>query len=100
MNIGLRYAAFAEALTLLVLVFVAMPLKYGAEMPAATSIMGPIHGMMFMLFIWFVIRSWSEGTLERGEAARLIIGAFLPFGGIINERWLRNRRSERSANAL
>ena len=90
---GLKRAAIFEALTLLALFCVAMPLKYWAGVPSAVSIMGPIHGLAFMVFLWFVIRSWAEGLINRLGALRLFIGAFIPFGGFVNERWLR-RRSE------
>ena len=90
---GLTRAAVVEAVTLLVLFGVAMPLKYGAGVPEAVSVMGPVHGLAFMVFVWFVIRSWAEGLIGPGGAARLLVGAFVPFGGFVNERWLR-RRSE------
>ena len=90
---GLKRAAIFEALTLLALFCVAMPLKHWAGVPSAVSIMGPIHGLAFMVFLWFVIRSWAEGLINWLGALRLFIGAFIPFGGFVNERWLR-RRSE------
>ena len=90
---GLRRAAFLEAVTLLALFGVAMPLKYWAGIDRATSVTGPIHGLAFMVFVWFVIRSWAEGIVGPGGAARLLAGAFVPFAGFVNERWLA-RQSE------
>ena len=90
----LRYAAFAEAVTLVALVCIAVPLKRIADIPAATSILGPIHGGMFLFFVWIVIRSWAEGLINGLGAGRLLIGAFIPFGGFINERWLSRRFAE------
>ena len=91
--IGLRRAAIFEALTLLALFCVAMPLKYWADVPQAVSVVGPVHGLAFMVFIWFVTRSWAEGIINGLGALRLFIGAFVPFGGFVNERWL-HRQSE------
>ena len=91
--IGLMRAAIFEAITLLALFCVAMPLKYWVDLPQAVSFMGPLHGLAFIVFLWFVIRSWAEGLINGLGALRLFIGAFLPFGGFINERWLR-RQSE------
>lgn len=91
--IGLRRAAVLEAWTLILLFGGAMPLKYIACVDQATTIMGPIHGLAFMMFCWFVIRSWAEGILNASGAGRLFIGAFIPGAGFINERWLR-RQSE------
>ncbi|WP_224816386.1 DUF3817 domain-containing protein [Hasllibacter sp. MH4015] len=84
----LRYAAFAEAVTLASLFCIAMPLKRLADVPVATSILGPIHGIVFLLFIWIVIRSWAEGLVNVWGAGRLVLGAFIPFAGFVNERWL------------
>lgn len=91
--VGLQRAAIFEALTLLALFCVAMPLKHWANVPQAVSVVGPIHGLAFMVFLWFVIRTWAEGLIDQLGALRLFIGAFVPFGGFINERWLR-RQSE------
>ena len=92
--IGLRRAAIAEALTLLALVGFAMPLKYLFGLPLAVSVVGPIHGLAFMVFLWFVIRSWAEESVNAKGALRLIAGAFIPAGGFINERWLRRQQTE------
>ena len=92
----LRYAAIAEAVTLMALVCIAMPLKRLADIPAATSILGPIHGAMFLFFVWIVIRSWAEGLIHGLGAARLLIGAFIPFAGFMNERWLNTRFARRA----
>ncbi len=88
---GLMHAAILEAVTLLALFGVAMPLKYWAGIPQAVSFMGPIHGLAFMVFLWFVIRSWAEGLINWVGVLRLFIGAFIPFGGFVNERWLRHQ---------
>ncbi|GGA91284.1 hypothetical protein GCM10011491_19110 [Brucella endophytica] len=93
----LRTLALAEAVTLLILLFVAVPLKHLAGMPEATRVMGPIHGLMFLAFSWATIRSLSEGLIVGRDAVRLFIGACLPFGGIVNERWLRGKLAERAA---
>ncbi|WP_305984619.1 DUF3817 domain-containing protein [Roseibium sp. MMSF_3544] len=92
--IGLMRAAIFEALTLLALFCVAIPLKYWADVPQAVSIMGPVHGLAFMVFLWFVIRSWAEGLINRFGALRLFFGAFIPFGGFVNERWLRRQSGD------
>ncbi|MDR6820983.1 integral membrane protein [Neorhizobium sp. 2083] len=90
----LRWFALAEATTLLVLVLVAVPLKHFAGIPDATRVMGPIHGLAFLVFCYAVIRSASEGWLTKGEVARLLIGAFIPFGGFVNERWLKAKKAD------
>ncbi len=87
---GLRLTALAEATTLLLLVGFAVPLKHLGDSPSLVSILGPIHGATFMVFLWFVVRSWAEGLINGVGAVRLFVGALLPLGGFINERWLRS----------
>lgn len=91
---GLMRAAIFEALTLLALFCVAMPLKYLTGLPMAVSVMGPVHGVAFMVFAWFVVRSWAGGLIGGWGALRLFVGAFIPFGGFVNERWLRRQVEE------
>ena len=86
---GLRLAAIFEAGTLLALVAIAMPLKYFFDVPQAVSVVGPIHGLVFLIFMWFVSRSWAEKLVNGKGASRLVLGAFIPMGGFLNERWLR-----------
>jgi integral membrane protein len=93
--IGLMRAAIFEALTLLALFCVAMPLKYFAGVPQLVSVMGPIHGLAFVIFLWFVIRSWAEGLISWPGATRLFVGAMIPFGGFVNERWLRRKMEQK-----
>lgn len=89
---GLMRAAQLEALTLLAHFCVAMPLKYLADVPQAVFLVGPVHGLAFILFVWFVIRAWSEGLVGPSGALRLVAGAFIPFGGFVCERWLRSQK--------
>jgi integral membrane protein len=102
MNRGtvLRWLAVIEAVTLLILVLVAVPLKHFAGIAEATRIVGPVHGLAFIAFCWAVIRSSSEGWLSKRDVTRLLIGAFIPFGGIVNERWLQGRLTEAKVDAL
>lgn len=89
--IGLRVSAIAEAVTLLALFAVAMPIKYMLGEAQLVSIIGPVHGLAFMVFLWFVLRSWAEGIIDGTGVVRLVIGAMLPVGGFVNEHWLRKQ---------
>jgi integral membrane protein len=47
----IRLIALLEGSTLLLLLFVALPLKYKLGIPMAVSVMGPIHGIAFMFYL-------------------------------------------------
>lgn len=85
---GLRIAAAAEATTLLLLVGVAVPLKHLADWPTAVQVLGPIHGLAFVAYLWLVLQSLGAGLLSRGEAVRLVLSAFVPVAGYLAARSL------------
>lgn len=45
----LRTMGFIEGMSLLILLFIAMPLKYWAGLPLAVTIVGSVHGGLFIL---------------------------------------------------
>lgn len=77
----LRIVAFLEGLSLLLLLFIAMPLKYFFDQPEMTSIIGSAHGFLFLLFVGLVIyeaisRSWEFWS----RTLPLLVSSFVPFG--------------------
>ena len=90
----LRITAFAEAVTLILLVCVAVPLKYMLGMPAVVSAIGPVHGVAFLGFLVVIMYALGEGLISRWGALRLFLGSLIPFGGFLNERWLARQAAE------
>jgi integral membrane protein len=89
----LRRASFVEASTLLTLLLVAVPLKHALGYAVATRIMGPVHGAAFVFYAWCVIATVSGGDWTPRELTRLIVGAFIPFGGFANAGLLRRKEA-------
>ncbi|ASB90986.1 DUF3817 domain-containing protein [Bacillus sonorensis] len=85
----LRAMGFIEGMSLLILLFVAMPLKYWAGYPMAVTIVGSLHGGLFiiylivLLYVTFTLR-WSL----KWPAAGLVV-AFIPFGNFLYDRGLK-----------
>ena len=52
-----RITALLEGWSYLVLLFVAMPLKYAAGLPLAVRIAGSLHGFLFLVFIAALYRA-------------------------------------------
>lgn len=76
----LRIVAFLEGCSLLLLVFIAMPVKYLLDIPEATMAIGMIHGVLFVLFIAATIvisimQKWSVG-----RAILVMASSVFPFG--------------------
>ncbi len=51
----LRVIAFAEGVSFLILLFIAMPLKYIWGQPSAVKNFGTVHGLLFILYILYVL---------------------------------------------
>lgn len=74
-----RYVAIAEGVSFLVLLFVAMPLKYFVGIPEAVKYVGWAHGVLFMLYIPLLLLAapvlrWGFLMVLRGFLASLIPG--------------------------
>ncbi len=85
-----RSVAIAEGISFLILLFVAMPLKYLAGEPLAVKLVGWAHGV---LFVWYWIAAVPLFTKLKWDVERIVgLGAasVLPFGTFVMERkWLR-----------
>ena len=88
----MRIASVLEATTLAVLVLVAVPLKHAFGMPALVSVMGPVHGLAFLFYIWMLIQSHFQIGWSGREWVRMILCAFIPLAGFVNERLLKHRQ--------
>ena len=85
-----RKIAFAEGVSFLVLLFIAMPLKYFAGFPMAVTIVGSIHGALFVAFmvLAFLVREKYNKSLGWGFKA--FIASIVPFGTFyMDKQWRR-----------
>jgi integral membrane protein len=77
----LRLYAFLEGISLLVLTFVAVPLKYIFNQPDWVKTIGPIHGALFLLFVFEALRTGIEQKWKFTETTwKVILASFIPFG--------------------
>src|ERR1700716_3768888 len=87
----MRLVSLLEGATLVALLFVAPPLHPIPRHTHAPSILGPIRGMGFRLYVWMLIQTVSGADWSRAEIARAVIVAFIPFGAFANERFLKRK---------
>ena len=88
----LRAASLAEGLTLLALLGIGVPLKHSADLPQVVAILGPVHGMAFLVYLWAVLATTSGTPGWRGaDIARLLLSAFVPFGAWWTLHYLRKK---------
>lgn len=90
----LRKVSLAEGVSFLVLLGIAMPLKYMAGDPTAVKIVGWVHGALFVALSALVLRAYGAGRLSFGESAMLWVAALLPFGPFWMDRRLRTKLAD------
>ena len=84
----LQFIGTYEAISFLLLLLVAMPLKYWAGMPQAVTIVGALHGLLFVLYLLAVAHVWLACRWSLLKVAAAVIAAFLPFGPLVVDRKL------------
>ncbi|WP_186756628.1 DUF3817 domain-containing protein [Echinicola salinicaeni] len=89
-----RYISMAEGASFLILLFIAMPLKYTMDMPLAVKYVGWAHGILFMVYVYLVFptRSILNWTFRRTLFA--LIASVLPFGPFLFDRKIKNQLKE------
>ncbi|WP_414448033.1 DUF3817 domain-containing protein [Burkholderia sp. 22PA0099] len=95
----LRISCIAEGITLLLLLCVAVPLKHLAGANWAVHLMGPVHGLTFLVHGWLALRTASEANWRGTDTAALLGLALVPFGGFVNAARLSRRIDAQRAEA-
>ena len=86
----LRFIGFIEGISYLVLLGIAMPLKYLAGLPLAVRVVGSLHGLLFVLFFLAV----AEVTIRRPWWSasfwlKAFVASIVPLGTFVFDRWLQ-----------
>lgn len=89
-----RIIGFLEGMSFIILMFVAMPLKYLLDKPLAVEIVGMAHGVLFVLFVLFTlyltaIKKWSLLKIT----APLLLSSILPFGTFVADKKILSKLS-------
>lgn len=88
-----RMAAIAEGISYIVLLFIAMPIKYMAGEPRAVLYTGWVHGVLFMIYILTLTIAATRLEWKFMKSMVAFVASLIPFGTFILDRSLR--REER-----
>lgn len=81
--------AVTEGWSYILLVFVAMPLKYIAKQPAPVKYLGWLHGVLFIGFCLLLLIVWVERKWSFKRAALAFFLSFVPFGTFWLDKQIR-----------
>ncbi len=84
-----RLINFIEGISYLILVFIAMPLKYMFDYPIATKISGMAHGVLFIIFLIMLSQAIQKYKFDAKFSIILFVASLIPFGTTWTDRKLK-----------
>lgn len=90
----LRLIGFLEGASFLLLVGIAMPLKYWAGWPDAVRVVGMAHGVLFLAYLAAILHAHLDYDWPIKRSALLVLASLLPFGPFIADRKLLRDQPE------
>ena len=81
--------ALAEGSSFLLLLFVAMPMKYLMGMPKVVTVAGAIHGVLFLLYVVQLVKLRTNHQWDNKFSFYAFIASILPFGPFVFDKYLR-----------
>lgn len=88
-----RMIALAEGTSFLILLCIAMPMKYFMGMPLAVRIVGLIHGILFLLYVGQLARLRTTYQWDNRFVIQAFVASILPFGTFLFDRYLREKEA-------
>ncbi len=82
----LRRVALLEGVSFLLLLGVAMPLKYLAHMPMPVKVVGWAHGALFVLLCFLLMQTMMATGWSFKRCFMVFVAALLPFGPFVLDR--------------
>ncbi|UJA19478.1 DUF3817 domain-containing protein [Thermoleophilia bacterium SCSIO 60948] len=89
-----RIVALTEATTFLLLLVLgtAVDQLFGERL--GVTVLGPIHGLLFVAYVLIALGIREREGWTSKQTVTILLGAVLPFGGYVVDRWLVRRESE------
>ena len=85
-----RIIAFLEGVSYLLLLFVAVPIKYNLGDPAYVKLLGMPHGLLFMAYLVLAYLLKDDQKWERKTFLIILAASVVPFGTFyIDKKFLR-----------
>lgn len=90
----LRAVGIAEGLSFILLLGVAMPLKYLAGIPLAVRIVGSLHGFLFLALLVVLGQAASAARWPIKTTLMVFVAALIPFGPFLIDGRLRKEQED------
>ena len=85
-----RIIGFIEGISYLVLLFIAMPLKYMMGIAIATKIVGMVHGLLFIAFLVILMQAAQKHNFSMKDSVIFFVASLIPFGTFYTDKRLKS----------
>jgi integral membrane protein len=86
-----KYIALLEGISLLLLLFFAMPMKYIYELPIYVKVIGMAHGLLFVVYVAFALMLKIEEQWAIKKFVIVCIASIIPFGTFyVEKKYFKN----------
>ncbi len=86
---NLTVMGYLEGISFLLLLGIAMPLKYMLGIPEAVKYVGMAHGVLFIAYLLVLVFAVSKIRMPLWALPAGVLGSFLPFGPFIFDHLLK-----------
>jgi integral membrane protein len=83
-----KIVAILEGASFLILLGIAMPLKYIFDLPATTQVVGMAHGILFIVYVLMVVLIRKQLDWNIKVTLLALAASVLPFGPFVVDRKL------------
>lgn len=91
---NLRHVGIAEGISYLLLLGIAMPLKYLADIPEVVTYVGWIHGFLFIWFVFMLAVVQFSFRWPLLKFSWAFIASLIPFGTFILDKQLKREEAQ------
>lgn len=95
-----RLMAYVVGVLLIVLVFVGVPLQFGAGRPVIVNVVGPIHGFCYIVYLLSAANLARHERFSLKELLAIVGAGLLPFLAFIVERRVVRKITRRRHDAI
>lgn len=88
-----RFIGILEGSSLVILLFIAMPLKYWFNLPQAVTVIGTIHGYIFLVYMLAIVYAMIAVRWPFRFTIGAVLSAFIPFGNFVLDSRLKSLES-------
>jgi integral membrane protein len=81
-----RVLAYTVGVGLVILVLIAVPLKYFADSPTLVAIVGPLHGFLYMVYLVAAVNLAFRSRWSPVKTVLVMLAGTVPFVSFVAER--------------